>query len=157
MTLRSAEDAPSVDLHIGVRFALSGDPGALFADARAVEAAGAHSIWFDATDGDPYVALAALAAVTWRIALVAKGAPRGAGRSTCDTLARGRLVVAEESGEKWVHASFPADRKTWREIRAAALASGATGVTLPNDARLIDLLRNPDQEDDRSDLNIAVG
>jgi hypothetical protein len=157
MTLRSAEDRPLVDLHIGVRFALADDPGALFADGRAVEAAGAHSIWFDADAGDPYVALAALAAVTWRIALVAMGAPRGAGRPTCAALAGGRLVVAEESDEKWVHAPFPADRKTWREVRAAALASGATGVTLPNDARLIDLLRNPDQEDDRSDLNIAVG
>ena len=134
-----------------------GDPGALFADARAVEAADAHSIWFDATDGDPYVALAALAAVTWRIALVAKGAPRGTGRATCERLARGRLAVAEESAEKWVHADFPADRKTWREARAAAAAAGAAGITLPNDPRLVDLLRNPDQEDDRSDLNIAVG
>jgi len=150
-------DRTPADLNVGVRFALSIDPGAMFADARAVEAAGAHSIWFDVGNGDPYVALAALAAVTWRIALVATGAPRGAGRPTCAALAGGRLVVAEESGERWVHAAFPADRKTWRESRAAAIAAGATGITLPNDARLIDLLRNPDQEDDRSDLNMAVG
>src|SRR5205814_8693715 len=75
---RTLTDAPRV-LRIGVRFALTSDAGELFADARAVESAGADSLWFDAADGDPYVALAALAAVTWRARLVAKGAPRGAG------------------------------------------------------------------------------
>ncbi|HYK97358.1 MAG TPA: hypothetical protein VEU77_03095 [Candidatus Acidoferrales bacterium] len=150
-------DAAPTELLIGVRFALGADPGDLFADARAVESAAADSIWFDATDGDPYVALAALAAVTWRIRLVAKGAPRGAGRATCEQLARGRLAVAEESGERWQHLPFPDDRTKWREARAAATAAGATGITLPNDPRLLDLLRNPDREDDRGDLNIAVG
>ena len=140
-----------------MRFALTSDVGELFADARAVESAGADSLWFDAADGDPYVALAALAAVTWRARLVAKGAPRGAGRATCERLTRGRLVVAEESGERWIHAPFPESRQTWRESRAAALGSGATGIVVSNDPRLIDLLRNPDKEDDRSDLNIAVG
>lgn len=145
------------ELRIGVRCTLSGDPGELFADARAVESAGADSLWFDATEGDPYVALAALAAVTWRIRLVAKGAPKGAGRETCERLARGRLVVAEMSGERWQHADFPENRASWREARAAATAAGATGITLPMSPRLLDLLRNPDQEDDRGDLNIAVG
>ena len=140
-----------------MRFALTSDAGELFADARAVESAGADSLWFDAGDGDPYVALAAMAAVTWRARLVAKGAPRGVGRATCEHLAGGRLVIAEELGEKWIHAAFPESRQAWRERRAAALADGATGIVVPNDARLIDLLRNPDQEDDRSDLNIAVG
>jgi len=140
-----------------VRFSLTSDAGELFADARAVESAGADSLWFDAMDGDPYVALAALAAVTWRARLVAKGAPRTAGRATCDRLAGGRLVIAEESGERWIETSFPTSRQAWREARAAAVAQGALGVVVPNDPRLIDLLRNPDQEDDRSDLNIAVG
>ena len=147
----------AADLRIGVRFALRADPGELFADARAIESAGADSLWFDAADGDPYVALAALAAITWRIRLVAKGAPKGAGRETCAHLARGRLVVAEHSGERWTHLPFPENRTKWREARAAATAAGVTGVTLPNDQRLLDLLRNPDQEDDRGDLNIAVG
>ena len=150
-------EAAAADLRIGVRFSLGSGPGELFADARAVESAGADSIWFDAADGDPYVALAALSAVTWRVRLVAKGAPRGAGRATCERLAGPRLAVAEETGERWTHAAFPENRTKWREARAAATAAGATGITLPNDPRLIDLLRNPDQEDDRSDLNIAVG
>ena len=54
-------------LLIGVRLSPAGDAGELFADAKAVEAAGADSLWIDAADGDPYVALAALAAVTWRV------------------------------------------------------------------------------------------
>ncbi len=148
-------------LHIGVRLALSGDPGELFADARALEAAGAHSFWVDAGDGEPFVALAALAAVTWRALLVASGGGwSGQGRATCDALARGRVRVAEElarSGERWIHADYPADRAAWRATREAARASGAAGIVLRNDPRLLDLLRNPDQEDDRADLNIAVG
>jgi len=150
------------ELRIGVRFALSADPGELFADARAVEAAGADGIWVDASDGDPYVLLAAFAAVTWRVRLVAKGAPYGSpyavGQETCRRLARGRFVEAEELQENWIHAQFPSSRDIWRSMRRAALDAGATGIVLPNDPpRLIDILRNPDVDDDRSDLNIAVG
>ena len=140
--------------------ALDREPGELFADARAIEAAGADSLWCDAHDCDPYVLLSALAAVTWRVRLVARGVAASGGRRTCEQLARGRLVVAEEAeraGERWTPVVFPQGRKAWREARAAATAAGATGIVVPNDPRLIDLLRNPDQEDDRSDLNIAVG
>lgn len=144
-------------MRFGVRFAPIGDPGALFADARAVEAAGADSLWCDARDGDPYVTLAALGAVTWRVRLVAGGAPRSAGRETCAALARGRLCVREELAERWLDAPFPESKSAWRAQRADAEAAGYDGITLPNDERLIDLLRNPDVEDDRSDLNIAVG
>jgi hypothetical protein len=149
------------EIRIGVRFALSSDPGDVFADARAVEAAGADSIWVEAHDVDPYVLLAAFAAVTWRVRLIAKGAPFGTpyavGQETCRRLARGRFVEAEELKEKWIHSEFPNSREIWRSLRRAALDAGATGIVLPNDARLIDLLRNPDTDDDRSDLNIAVG
>ena len=146
-------------IRIGVRFVLTEDPGALFADARAVEAAGADSIWVDASleHGNPYVLLAALAAVTWRVRLVAKGEPHAIGREACKVLARGRLVAAEELTENWVHAQFPNGRDVWRSTRRAALEANAFGIVLPNDPRLIDILRNPDVEDDRSDLNIAVG
>ncbi len=146
--------------HVAVRLALTGQPGELFADARALEAAGAESLWIDASDGDPYVALAAVSVATSRVRLVASGAPEGPGRETCAALCRGRLAIAEDlarAGERWIRSTFPENRAAWRELRASAAASGATGIVLPNDARLIDLLRNPDQEDDRSDLNIAVG
>jgi hypothetical protein len=145
---------------IGVRFALTSDPGELFADARAVEAAGADSLWADAADGDPYVLLAAFAAVTWRVRLVASGATDDRGRETCASLSRGRLAAAEDlarAGERWVPVPFPKDRDEWRALRKSAAESGAAGIVLPNDARLIDLLRNPDVVDDRSDLNIATG
>ena len=143
---------------IGVRFTLGTPIGELLADARAVETADADSIWFDAADGDPYVVLAALAAATWRLRLVARGAPSGPGRGTCERIAGGRLVVAEElRTERWIESEFPAGRQRWREMRRDAAAAGATGILIPNDTRLIDLLRNPDRDDDRSDLNIAVG
>jgi hypothetical protein len=153
-------DAP-VELRIGVRFEVTDDPGELFADARAVEAAGVDSIWVAARDVDPYVLLAAFAAVTWRVRLIAEGAPYGTpyavGQETCRRLARGRFVEAEELKENWIHAEFPNSRDIWRTTRRAALDAGAVGIVLPNDPRLIDLLRNPDVDDDRSDLNIAVG
>lgn len=154
----SAPEPAVPALRIGVRLAPAGDPGELFADAKAVEAAGADSLWVDATDGDPYVALAALAAVTWRVRLIARGAlARGAARETCANLARGRLVVAEESEERWAESAFPANRAAWDELRKASTASGFAGIVLPNDPRLIDLLRNPDIIEARDDLKLTYG
>lgn len=153
-------DAEPGAIRIGVALRVGADARELFADARALEAAGADSLWCDARDGDPYVVIAALASVTWRVALVASGAPDGAGRGTCERLARGRLVIAEEAetrGERWVHGALPADRDAWRALRASALESGATGIVVPNDPRLMDLLRNPEQVFDRADLNLASG
>jgi len=150
-------------LRIGVRCALTVDAGELFADARAIESAGADSLWADAADGDPYVLLAALAASTWQIGLVASGAPAARadpGRATCEHLSRGRLRIAEElarQGERWLQLPFPSSRDDWRATRAAALESGATGIVVANDPRLLDLLRNPDQTFDRADMNLASG
>ena len=152
------EAAPAPALLVGVRLALSGDPGELLADAKAVEAAGADSLWIDAADASPYVVLAALAAVTWRVRLVARGAIADpTARETCARLARGRLVMAEEMGERWTESAFPASRADWDELRRTSTAAGATGVILPNDPRLIDLLRNPDVVEDRSDLKLSFG
>jgi hypothetical protein len=154
----SATGAVPAPLRIGVRLRLAGDAGELFADAKAIEAAGADSLWIDAADGDPYVLLAALAAVTWRVRLVARGAPaHDAARETCAALARGRLVVAEESAERWTESAFPASRIAWDELRNASIAAGLTGVLLPNDPRLIDLLRNPDIIEARDDLKLSFG
>lgn len=153
------DETPRV-LRIGVHCVLTGDAGELFADARAIEAAGADSLWADAADGDPYVLLAALAALTWRVGLVAVGAPATAGRAPCERLARGRLSVAEDlalRGERWDRIPFPSSRDEWRATRAAALESGATGIVVANDPRLLDLLRNPDQTFDRADMNLATG
>jgi len=154
----NATEAMPAALRIGVRFSLAGNVAEIFADAKAVEAAGADSLWIDAADGEPYVALAALAAVTWRVRLVARGAPSdAAARETCAKLARGRLVVAEESEERWAESPFPASRVAWDELRVASTAAGMTGVVLPNDPRLIDLLRNPDIIEARDDLKLSFG
>jgi hypothetical protein len=155
-------EAAAAPLRIGVRLLPTGEAGELFADARAIEAAGADSLWIDAADCDPYVALAALAAVTWRVRLVARGAPGETGaRDTCARLARGRLVVAEESAvqsqERWTESAFPASRAAWDELRRAGAAAGMTGIVLPNDPRLIDLLRNPDIIEARDDLKLSFG
>ena len=155
--MTEATPAPA-PLLIGVRFSLAGDIAEIFADARAVEAAGADSLWIDAADGDPYVVLAALAAVTWRVRLIARGAPTdAAARETCAKLARGRLVIAEETKERWTESLFPASRVVWDELRVASTAAGMTGVVVPNDPRLIDLLRNPDIIETRDDLKLSFG
>ena len=132
----------------------------MLADAKALEANGVDALWVDASDADPYVALGAVAAVTWRPRLVAAGAPEGSGRATCDALARGRLSIAEEleaKGERWIRSAFPDGLEAWRTLRGEATATGAAGIVIPNDPRVLDLLRNPDRVDDRSDLNLATG
>jgi hypothetical protein len=132
----------------------------MLADAKALEANGVDALWVDAPDADPYVVLAAVAAVTWRVRLIASGAPDGRGRATCDALANGRLAVAEElaaSGERWVRRDFPSGPDAWRALRSEAIAGGAAGIVIPNDPRLLDLLRNADRVADRSDLNLATG
>lgn len=168
-------------LKIGVDLALRGDPGELFADAKAIEAVGADSLWVDGGEADPFVVLAALAAVTWRVRLVATGSAEGAAaRATCARLARGRLVSPDELAitdkdresaagffatvrkarpetECWMRVGFPEGRDAWNELRRACTAAGATGIVLQNDPRLIDLLRNPDVVEDRSDLKLSFG
>src|SRR5438034_840599 len=62
-------------MKIGAELRLGGDVGELFADARALEAAGADSLWvLTRDDQDPCILAAALAATTWRARLVAAGA-----------------------------------------------------------------------------------
>ena len=62
-------------MKIGAELRLGGDVGELFADARALEAAGADSLWVIARDDqDPWILAAALAPTTWRARLVVVGA-----------------------------------------------------------------------------------
>ena len=149
-------------------FDLSGEPGELFADARALEAAGADSFWV-APEVDQLIVLAALAAITWRSRLIAVGVSTGGARSALERLAKGRLLVASTSGagfavaagdgeaERWLRVEIPVSKADWRELRAAREAEGVGGLVVPNDPRLLDLLRNPDTEDDRPDLKLAFG
>lgn len=158
-------------MKIGALLRLGGEIGELFADARALEAAGADSLWVLARDDqDPWILAAALAATTWRARLVVVGAvDRPETRTTLDRLSRGRLVIAERRAdvvaipdaegvtERWAICELPAGRAEWKTLRVEREAQGFAGLVLPNDPRLLDLVRNPDVEDDRQDMKLAFG
>jgi|SRR5438067_8351010 len=137
---------------IAVRVPASfGSAGEFIADAQALEAAGADLLILGDGDLDGMLLLAALAAVTTRVELHAPGPPD----RTLEALARGRLL---KSLEGWFEVPFPADKAAWRETLAEHESKGSAGVIIAMDDRLLDLLRNPDQEDDRSaDLQLAQG
>lgn len=63
----------------------------------------------------------------------------------------------EAAFELWVDAAVPSDRSGWATLIASLEAAGATGVIVPWDPRLIDLLRSAGEPDDRTDLLIATG
>lgn len=125
--------------------------GEFIADAQALEAAGADLLVVGEGDLDGQLLLAALAAVTTRVELFSPGTLD----RTLDALARGRL---RSSLEGWVEEPFPSGKAAWRETLAEHARRGSEGVIVAMDARLLDLLRNSDQEDDRSaDLQLAQG
>jgi hypothetical protein len=188
-------------LRIGVALTLTGDPGEMLADAKALEAAGIDSLWvfpderyteagIPAEDwASAYVVMSAIAAVTWRARLVVPrprtAAPdvayeAGLTHATCARIAQGRLLgkietvwsdAAPEAAravfasarekraevECWLRVPFPDGRAAWDEQRRVAADAGASGIVLSNDPRLIDLLRNPDIVEDRSDLRLSFG
>jgi hypothetical protein len=140
---------------IGVRLPAAFDAaGEFLADARALEAAGADLLLLGEGPLDQAVLLGALAAVTSTAVLAAPAAQAGQ-LETLRLLSRGRLG---EGLEGWVEEAFPESKAAWRESLAAHDAKGTLGVILAMDARLLDLLRNPELEDDRSqDLQLAQG
>lgn len=144
------------DVRIGVELGSPGsDPGGWLAEATAYEAAGVDSLWVrGGEDDDPWVLLGALAAMTWsvRLGVVPQTAPAAGVAASLERLSRGRLVG---DGERWVRAAPAPGRKAWAEALAAA--GDADGLLVPASPGLIDLLRNPDDEDDRSDLQLAHG
>ena len=58
---------------------------------------------------------------------------------------------------RWEAAEVPTGRAAWREVMAEAAGRGVHGLILAADPRLLDLLRNPDDEIDRRDLQLAAG
>ena len=153
------------------------DPGEFLADARAMEAAGADSIWLEEGDGyDPMLALAAIAAVTsrLRLGLIRSSTPRpnvelNRRMETLQHLSRERaitllssLAVEEGQGgglsgsERWRRVEVPADREAWAGTLHEA-ESDFDGVLVPLDPRLLDILRHPEDAIDRSDLLLAQG
>lgn len=72
-------------------------------------------------------------------------------------IAAGRWPVEGADAESWAEANVGKDRAAWREALGAHAAAGHPGVVFAWDPRLVDLLRNSDAEDDRSDLLISTG
>ena len=62
-----------------------------------------------------------------------------------------------EAFDVWARVTMPDDRSRWRQMLHDWEDAGATGVILPLDPRLLDQIRNGDEDDDRSDLQLAQG
>jgi hypothetical protein len=134
---------------IGVRLPASFESaGEFLADAQALEAAGADLLAVGEGELDARLLAAALAAVTSKVQL---HAPPDA---TLERLCRGRLVT---SLDDWAQESFPTSRAAWRESLAEHERRQTPGILLDMDRRLLDLLRNPDEDDRSSDLQLAQG
>jgi hypothetical protein len=58
---------------------------------------------------------------------------------------------------RWTAVPIPDGRSAWRATLADAADRGFGGVLVRADTRLLDLLRNPDEEGDRRDLQLAQG
>ena len=129
------------------------DAGERLADARALDAAGAAMIGLEGEGPGRSVMLGAIAVATERVTLrLSRGDPE----ATLRRLSGGRVVVDLPDGEAWVSVQVPPDRQAWADMLREHESSGVTGVVVPWDPRLIDLLRNP-EPDDRSDLLMSTG
>ena len=62
-----------------------------------------------------------------------------------------------EPFESWSRIKVPDDREQWQRTLREYEAAGAHGIIVPADPKLLDLLRNVDGDDDRSDLQLAQG
>jgi hypothetical protein len=158
-------------VHIGVVLTQpSEDLAQWLRDAAAFDAAGAHLLWLDlrgVPDLDPVALVAALSTVTAR-SLIAATFPEPVTAVTSETIARlsrGRLKTMSnpdgdfelDDASRWAVTTFPDDRAAWQTTLDEAAASGISGLMVPADPRLLDLLRNPDDHGDRRDLQLAVG
>lgn len=154
--------------------------GEFVADVTALEAAGADSIWLEADAQPPadwLIELGALIAVTHRVGLgLIASAPASeelvAALDAIHSLSGGRGLAAirsgstlrvaagrwpGEDGEPWVEAEAGKDRAAWRQVLEEHSGSGQAGLVVAWNPRVVDLLRNSDAEDDRSDLLISTG
>jgi hypothetical protein len=61
------------------------------------------------------------------------------------------------AAERWVAVPPPDGRAAWRAALADAADGGAAGVLVPAGPRLLDILRNPRDPEDRQDLHLAQG
>lgn len=155
------------------------------AAAAAFDAAGADALWIDTGDElDPLAVAAALAALTVRSLLVT-AAPQAADDrtiATLDRLSRGRFALSGEPAgaiggaafqqlddggfvreipggepQRWIPVAWAGGRAAWAAAIAEAAEGGATGILVPAQPPLLDILRNPGGTIDRGDLQLAQG
>lgn len=62
-----------------------------------------------------------------------------------------------DEAERWVSAPSPDGRAAWRATLVDAAERGYRGLVVPADPRLLDILRNPDDQGHRHDLQLAQG
>jgi alkanesulfonate monooxygenase SsuD/methylene tetrahydromethanopterin reductase-like flavin-dependent oxidoreductase (luciferase family) len=74
-----------------------------------------------------------------------------------EALRHERETAGTEPLEVWARVKMPNDREGWRRLHQEYEDAGATGLVVPLDPRLLDQIRNGDEEDDRSDLQLAQG
>ncbi len=142
---------PKIGVRLPASFTTAGE---FLADVQALEAAGVDLLVLGDGPLDRCLLVAAMASVTSTVALVPPVAEAGQ-LETLHLLGRGRL---NESLEGWLDEPFPESKSAWRDQLAAHDTKGTLGVIVGMDPRLLDLLRNPDLEDDRSqDLQLAQG
>ncbi len=138
-----------------VEFESSG--GEFLADVAALEAAGAYAVCVEGSSPGACVVLGAIAAQTHvvKVGLVADDLLPADARDTLERISHGRTIAI--SSDEWGRIGVAGNRMAWKEALAAQEEAGVVGVIVPWDPRLIDLLRNPDGDDDRSDLAMSTG
>jgi hypothetical protein len=93
---------------------------------------------------------------------LSRGRGLGALRSDHDRqstllVATGRWPGEDGPPEVWAEAEIGQDRAAWRQAIETHSSAGHAGLVVAWDPRIVDLLRNPDLEDDRSDLLMSTG
>ena len=66
-------------------------------------------------------------------------------------------VLEDAEGQRWTVEPPPDGREGWQTSVLAAVERGAYGMIVPASPGLLDLLRNPDDQGDRRDLQLSVG
>ncbi len=100
--------------------------------------------------------VAALRATGARIFTI--GAPDASGDGVIVTVESADQLhrAAGTLTEVWAAIAIPPDREAWTQALSAYEGAGATGLIVGWNARLVDLLRNP-EPDDRADLLMSTG
>jgi hypothetical protein len=66
-------------------------------------------------------------------------------------------VHAPEEAQRWISVPSPDSRAAWRQTLLDASGRGPAGLLVPAGPRLLDILRNPDDQGGRRDLQLAQG